>query len=83
MNLSGGETLHANPHRCASENENLGSIESALYDGRALRLGHGVRLAEDIDVEGEDGDATYVTMGMLAHWVKDRGITLETSSPTS
>ena len=66
----------------AGEADGLGSIESALFDGRALRLGHGVRLAEDIEVEGEDGDATYVTMGMLAHWVKDRGITLETS-PTS
>ncbi|MBK5238800.1 MAG: hypothetical protein JJE28_06790 [Actinomycetales bacterium] len=39
-------------------------------------------MAEDIDVEGEDGDATYVTLGLLAQWVKDRGITLETS-PTS
>ena len=66
----------------AGEADGLPSIESALFDGRALRLGHGVRLAEDIDVDGEDGDATYVTMGMLAHWVKDRGITLETS-PTS
>ncbi len=66
----------------AGEADGLGSIESALFDGRALRLGHGVRLAEDINVDGEDGDATYVTMGMLAHWVKDRGITLETS-PTS
>jgi adenosine deaminase len=66
----------------AGEADGLGSIESALFDGRALRLGHGVRLAEDIEVDGKDGDATYVTMGMLAHWVKDRGITLETS-PTS
>lgn len=68
----------------AGEADGLPSIESAIFDGRALRLGHGVRLAEDIDVEGENdgGDATYVTMGMLAHWVKDRGITLETS-PTS
>ncbi len=66
----------------AGEADGLRSIESALFDGRALRLGHGVRLAEDINVDGKDGDATYVTMGMLAHWVKDRGITLETS-PTS
>lgn len=63
----------------AGEADGLGSIESALFDGRALRLGHGVRLAEDIQVDGEDGDATYVTMGMLSHWIKDRGITLETS----
>ena len=68
----------------AGEADGLPSIESAIFDGRALRLGHGVRLAEDIQVEGDNdgGDATYVTMGMLAHWVKDRGITLETS-PTS
>jgi adenosine deaminase len=63
----------------AGEADGLASIESALFDGRALRLGHGVRLAEDINVDGKDGDATYVTMGMLSHWVKDRGITLETS----
>lgn len=63
----------------AGEADGLPSIESALYDGRALRLGHGVRLAEDITIDGSDAEATFVTLGTLSQWVKDRGITLELS----
>ena len=44
----------------AGEADGLDSIRSALLDGRALRLGHGVRLAEDIAIEREDDDNTYV-----------------------
>lgn len=66
----------------AGEAAGLDSIRSALFDGRALRLGHGVRLAEDIEVEKADGDSSYVTLGPLSQWVKDREITLELS-PTS
>lgn len=66
----------------AGEADGLGSIESALFDGRALRLGHGVRLAEDITIEGTEADSTIVSLGTLSQWVKDRGITLETA-PTS
>jgi adenosine deaminase len=62
----------------AGEADGLESIRGALIDGRALRLGHGVRLAEDIDISTE-GDATYARLGPLAEWVKDRGIALETS----
>lgn len=62
----------------AGEADGLDSIRGALLDGRALRLGHGVRLAEDIEIRTE-GDATVATLGRLAEWVKDRGITLETS----
>ena len=40
----------------AGEAAGLESIQSALVDGRALRLGHGVRIAEDIMVEFEDDD---------------------------
>lgn len=58
------------------------SIRSALFDGRALRLGHGVRIAEDIEVGQAEGDSTLVTLGPLAEWVKDREIALELS-PTS
>ncbi|MFE9127263.1 adenosine deaminase [Streptomyces sp. NPDC007148] len=58
----------------AGEADGLASIHSALYDGRALRLGHGVRIAEDINERGE--------LGPLARWVRDRAIVLETS-PTS
>jgi adenosine deaminase len=61
----------------AGENDGLMSIESALFDGRALRLGHGVRIADDIVVTSEDDEAAYVTLGPTAQWVKDREITLE------
>ncbi|MFB2557262.1 adenosine deaminase [Herbiconiux liangxiaofengii] len=63
----------------AGEADGLESIRGALFDGRALRLGHGVRIAEDIAVERQDDEATYVTLGLLAQWVKDREITLELS----
>jgi adenosine deaminase len=38
-----------------------------------------VRLAEDIVVERQDDENTYVSLGRLAQWVKDREIVLETS----
>ena len=63
----------------AGEADGVSSIESAIVDGRALRLGHGVRIAEDVTIEGSDDDATFVTLGTVAQWVKDRGITLELS----
>lgn len=61
----------------AGEADGIASIESAIYDGRALRLGHGVRLAEDVSIDGSDANATFVSLGVLSQWVKDRGITLE------
>lgn len=63
----------------AGEADGLDSIRSALLDGRALRLGHGVRLAEDIRVERQDDEASYVTLGDVSEWVKDREIALELS----
>ncbi|HWR86232.1 MAG TPA: adenosine deaminase [Rhodoglobus sp.] len=66
----------------AGEADGIESIRSAIVDGRALRLGHGVRLAEDITIEREDGENTYVSLGPVAQWVKDREIALEVS-PTS
>ncbi len=62
----------------AGEAAGLDSIRSALLDGRTLRLGHGVRIAEDIEVEAP-GDGSIVTIGPLAEWVKDREIALELS----
>ncbi len=66
----------------AGEAAGLDSIRSALFDGRALRLGHGVRLAENIEVGPVEGGNTLVTLGPLAEWVKDREVALELS-PTS
>lgn len=63
----------------AGEADGLESIRSALVDGHALRLGHGVCIAEDIALESSDDEAQYVSLGRLAQWVKDRGVVLETS----
>ncbi|WP_245607163.1 adenosine deaminase [Pseudonocardia spinosispora] len=62
----------------AGESEGPASIASALADGRALRLGHGIRIAEDVERD-EHGDEV---LGELAVRVRDEGIVLETS-PTS
>ena len=69
----------------AGEAAGVESIVDALVHGRALRLGHGVRIAEDIDVEfgaddagsPEDPEVGMVSMGRVASWVRDRGIALE------
>ncbi len=63
----------------AGEAAGLDSIRSALIDGRALRLGHGVRLAEDLDVVDRDDEEVRVQFGDLARWVRDREIPLELS----
>ena len=61
----------------AGEADGLDSIASALTDGRALRLGHGVRIIDDVRlIDGQP------VLGRLAEWVRDRRIPLETS-PTS
>lgn len=54
-------TLHA------GEADGPESIQDALVSGRALRIGHGVRLLEN------DPEAT----GPLSRWVRDRRIALE------
>jgi adenosine deaminase len=63
----------------AGEAAGLDSIRSALLDGRALRLGHGVRIAEDLEVVSRAGEEVLVTFGDLARWVRDREISLELS----
>ena len=65
----------------AGEAAGLDSIRGAIVDGRALRLGHGVRIAEDIELE-DDGALTRATLGEVARWVRDREIALEVA-PTS
>jgi len=60
-------TLHA------GEGAGLESIREALHPCGAERLGHGVRIADDI-VQGPDGS---VHLGPLAAWVRDRQVPLE------
>ena len=62
----------------AGEADGVASIRSALLDGRALRLGHGVRVVEDMDITSDD-EGLRVELGQLSQWVLDRGIPLETS----
>jgi adenosine deaminase len=68
----------------AGEAAGLDSIRDALVAGRALRLGHGVRIAEDIEIEesadeeSPDGEEVGIAnLGRIASWVRDRGIPLE------
>lgn len=73
----------------AGEAESLESISAALIQGRALRLGHGVQITDDITVttlgeaspeavaQGADPEQEVMKLGHLAAWVKDRQITLE------
>ncbi|HWC70686.1 MAG TPA: adenosine deaminase [Actinomycetota bacterium] len=65
-----GLTIHA------GEGDGLGSIRGALACG-AQRIGHGVRLADDITIDGE-----RPRLGPLAREVRDRGVPLE-MCPTS
>jgi adenosine deaminase len=38
-----------------------------------------VRIAEDLTIERQDDENTYVSLGPIAQWVRDREIALETS----
>ena len=57
----------------AGEDGGLDSMADALHVAGALRLGHGVRIADDVRVEP---DGTH-RLGRLAHWVRDRRVPLE------
>lgn len=70
------ENFHSTIH--AGEAFGLPSIWEAVQFCGAERLGHGVRLIDDIEV-GSDGDAT---LGQLATYIRDRRIPLEVC-PTS
>jgi len=70
------ENFHATLH--AGEAFGLPSIWEALQWCNAERLGHGVRIVDDIEI-GSDGD---VSLGRLASFVRDRRVPLELC-PTS
>ncbi len=71
------ENYHATVH--AGEAFGLPSIWEALQFCGAERLGHGVRIVDDIEVGPGPRNAT---LGQLAHFVRDRRIPLE-MCPTS
>lgn len=64
-------TLHA------GEAAGKDSIRDAIVAGRTLRLGHGVRIIEDVFVDASD-ESKY-GFGEVATWVLERGIALELS----
>ena len=63
----------------AGEADGIDSIKDAIVNGRALRLGHGTRLIEDIMFSRTEGDTDLVVLGPVAQWVHDREIALELS----
>ena len=63
----------------AGEADGIESIEDAIVSGRAQRLGHGVRIVEDVLVSESQGDTDFVQLGPVARWVYDHGIALELS----
>lgn len=73
----------------AGEGDGVESVRDALVSGRAQRLGHGTRVAEDISVvesadetSEDDEEVFQVELGEVARWVRDRQVHLEVS-PTS
>ena len=79
--LEAFRTVHRGGLRCtvhAGEGSGLPSIREALLQCHAERLGHGVRIADDVRV-APDGSAE---LGPLAAYVRDRRVPLELC-PTS
>ncbi|QTE28791.1 adenosine deaminase [Pengzhenrongella sicca] len=75
----------------AGEAAGLESIAEAVHVAGASRLGHGVRIVEDIAIvrpdggEPDDGEpdvGAEAELGLLAHWIRDHQIPLELC-PTS
>ena len=65
----------------AGEADGIESIRDAIVSGRTLRLGHGVRIYQDLLMREEDG-RDFVQLGEVAEWVHFRQIALELC-PTS
>lgn len=65
----------------AGEADGIDSIRDAIIAGRTLRLGHGVRIYQDLLMREEDG-RDFVQLGETAEWVHFRQIALELC-PTS
>jgi len=57
----------------AGEADGVSSVATAVHRGQALRIGHGVRILDDVFVD-EQG---VVTLGRTAGWLRDQQIPLE------
>lgn len=70
----------------AGEAAGVDSVAEALHLGGALRLGHGVRVVEDIELgertEEDPWGVEGARLGRVAHWVRDQQVPLEVC-PTS
>ncbi len=71
----------------AGEADGLGSVAAALHQAGSSRLGHGVRIVDDIEIGAPAGasireQAESARLGYLAHWVRDHQVALEVC-PTS
>lgn len=89
--LSAFQTLHAANFPVtihAGEGDGVSSMWEAVQVCGAQRLGHGVRIMDDIELladpvlEEIDPDQPIAALGSFANWVRDRQIVLEVS-PTS
>ena len=61
----------------AGEAAGLVSMREAVHLGRAVRLGHGVRIVDDIEFGCDSDGLPMATLGRFAHWVRDHQIILE------
>jgi adenosine deaminase len=61
----------------AGEAAGVPSIAQAVHLGQADRIGHGVRIMEDITFGTDTDGGPLATFGPLAHWVRDHQIPLE------
>ncbi|MEP7763407.1 adenosine deaminase [Sanguibacter sp. 25GB23B1] len=57
----------------AGEAAGVDSIAEAVHLGQASRIGHGVRIVEDIEGLGTDSPV----LGLVAHWIRDNQVPLE------
>ncbi|WP_425954715.1 adenosine deaminase [Xylanimonas sp. McL0601] len=61
----------------AGEASGVPSIAQAVHLGQADRIGHGVRIVDDIQFGTDTDGSPLATLGPLAHWVRDHQIPLE------
>ena len=63
----------------AGEASGLESIADALHTCGAQRIGHGVRIADEVELTGgtDRFGLPSARLGRLAAWVRDRGVVLE------